>query len=61
MLETAQNGNLGLRNNSLNSAIVITDGRSNDPLATRDAANELHASNIIFDVYSVGVGRRFID
>ena len=55
LLDTAQNGELGLRNNSLNSTIVITDGVSNDPSATESAANELHASNI-FDVYSIGVG-----
>ena len=55
LLDTVQNGELGLRNNSLNSAIVITDGRSSDPLATRSAVNDLHASKI-FDVYSVGVG-----
>ena len=55
LLDTAQNGKLGLRNNSLNSAIVITDGESNHPSATESAANALHASNI-FDVYSVGVG-----
>ena len=55
MLESAQNGELGLRSNSLSSAIVITDGESNDPSATKSAANALHASNI-FDIYSVGVG-----
>ena len=55
LLDTAQNGELGLRNNSLSSAIVITDGVSNDASATESTANALHASNI-FDVYSVGVG-----
>ena len=55
LLDTAQNGELGLRNNSLSIAIVITDGESTNPTATRSAANALHASNI-FDVYSVGVG-----
>ena len=54
LLQTAQNGQLGLRNSSLNSAIVITDGSSSDPTATESAANALHASNI-FDVYSVGI------
>ena len=55
LLKSAQNGGLGLRSNSLNSAIVITDGKSSDPSATESAANELHDSNI-FDVYSIGVG-----
>ena len=56
LLETAQNGTLGLRNNSLNSAVVITDGRRSDNVsATISAAEKLHASNI-FDVYAVGVG-----
>ena len=55
LLETAQNGTLGLKNNSLNSAIVVTDRESFNPSAIRVAANELHASNI-FDIYSVGVG-----
>ena len=54
LLQTVQNGQLGLRNNSLNNAIVITDGLSSDPTATISAANALHASNI-FDVYSVGI------
>ena len=35
-------------------AIVVTDGQSNDPLATVAAANNVHASNII--VFAVGVG-----
>ena len=59
LLQTAQNGELGLRNNSLNSAIVITDGHSNNPTATISAANALHASNI-FDVYTVGIKNAYI-
>ena len=55
LLSTAQNRDLGLRNNSLNSVIVITDGQSTNPSATISAANKLHTSNI-FDVYSVRVG-----
>ena len=55
LLNTAQNGELGLTNDSLNSAIVITDGQSNSLFLTSLAANALHASNI-FDVYAVGVG-----
>ena len=55
LLSTAQDGTLGLRDDSLKVAIVITDGYSNSPLATSSAAAALHASNI-FDVYAVGVG-----
>ena len=55
LLSTAQNGALGLRDDPLKVAIVMTDGQSNSPSATLSAANELHASNI-FDVYAVGVG-----
>ena len=54
LLSSAQNGVLGLRNDSANIAIVVTDGRSNNFAATLSAAAELHASNI-FDVYAVGV------
>ena len=52
---TAQNGTLGLRNDSSKIAIVITDGKSNDLSATSLAANELHNLGI-FDVYAVGIG-----
>ena len=54
LLSSAQNGRLGLRNNSSKVAIVITDGRSTSPSATLSAARSLHASNI-FDVFAVGV------
>ena len=54
LLSTAQNGVLGLRNDSFKVAIVITDGRSSSSSATLLAAARLHASNI-FDVYAVGV------
>ena len=54
LLSTAQNGSLGLKNDSTNTAIVITDGRSNNISATLSAAAALHASNI-FDIYAVGV------
>ena len=54
LLSSAQNGRLGLRNNSSNVAIVITDGRSNSRSATLSAARSLHASNI-FDVFAVGI------
>ena len=54
LLSSAQNGTLGLRNDSSNVAIVITDGHSNSQSATLSAANLLHASNI-FDVFAVGI------
>ena len=54
LLITAQNGVLGLRNDSSKVAIIITDGRSTNQSATSSAAAALHASNI-FDVYAVGV------
>ena len=60
LLSTAQNGLLGLRNDSLKVAIVITDGQSSDRSATLSAAAALHASNI-FDVYAVGVGGANLD
>ena len=55
LLSTAQNGTLGLRNDSSKVAIVLTDGYSNSRSSTLSAAAALHASNI-FDVYAVGVG-----
>ena len=54
LLSSAQNGALGLRNDSSKIAIVITDGRSSSSSATLSAAATLHASNI-FDVFAVGV------
>ena len=54
LLSTAQNGALGLREDSSKAAIIITDGRSSNPNATSSVATALHASNI-FDVYAVGV------
>ena len=55
LLSSAQNGLLGIRNDSSNIAIVITDGRSNNQFSTRSAAAALHAANI-FDVYAIGYG-----
>ena len=55
LLSIAENGTLGLRQNSTKVAIVVTGGKSNDELVTISAATKLHASNI-FDVYAVGVG-----
>ena len=54
LLSTAQNGELGLRNNSAKVAIVITNGRSDSQSATSYAASVLHASNI-FDIYAVRI------
>ena len=54
LLSTAQDGTLGLRNDSSKIAIVITDGDSTYPNATSSAATTLHASNI-FDVNAVGI------
>ena len=59
LLLTAQNGVLGLRNDSSKVAIVITDGRSSSTSATLSAAAALHASNI-FDVFGVGVGGAYM-
>ena len=54
LLTTAQNGVLGLRNDSSKVAIVITDGWSSNRSATLSASSSLRASNI-FDIYAVGV------
>ena len=55
LLSTAQNGFLGVRNETSNIAIIITDGRSNNQFSTQSAAATLHAANI-FDVYAIGYG-----
>ena len=55
LLSTAQNGFLGIRNETSNIAIVITDGQSNSQFSTQSAAAALHAANI-FDVYAIGYG-----
>ena len=55
LLSAAQNGTLGLRNDTSKAAIVITDGESSDRPATLLAAASLHASNML-DIYTVGVG-----
>ena len=55
LLSIAQNGTLGLRNDSSKVAIIVTDGQSTDSTLTKSAADELHNSNI-FDVFAVGVG-----
>ena len=52
---TAQNGDLGLRNDSSKIAIVITDGQSGNMQGVSMAAMELHSLNLL-DVYVVGIG-----
>ena len=59
LLSAAQNGTLGLRNDSKKLAIVITDGQSDSRYATLLAAAVLHASNI-FDIFAVGVGGAYL-
>ena len=53
LLSSAQNGSLGIRNETSNIAIVITGGRSDSNYSTQSAADALHAANI-FDVYAIG-------
>ena len=53
LLSSAENGSLGIRNETSNIAIVITGGQSNSQFSTQSAAAALHAANI-FDVYAIG-------
>ena len=53
LLSSAQNGSLGIRNDTSNIAIVITGGPSNNQTSLQSAAAALHAANI-FDVYAIG-------
>ena len=53
LLASAQNGSLGIRNETSHIAIVITGGRSDSYYSTQSAAAALHAANI-FDVYAIG-------
>ena len=55
LLSSAQSGALGIRNETSNIAIVITDGRSDNTFLTQSAAATLHAANI-FDIYAIGFG-----
>ena len=55
LLSSAENGSLGIRNETSNIAIVITGGQSNSQYSTQSAAAALHAANI-FDVYAIGYG-----
>ena len=53
LLSSAQNGSLGIRNETSNIAIVITGGQSDRNYSIQAAAAALHAANI-FDVYAIG-------
>ena len=56
LLSSAQNGSLGIRNETSNIAIVITGGQSDDQNSTQSVAAELHEANL-FDVYAIGYDR----
>ena len=60
LLSSAQDGSLGIRNETSNIAIVITGGRSDSNYSTQSAAAALHAANI-FDVYAIGYGNADIN
>jgi len=55
LLSSAQDGPLGIRNETSNIAIVINGRQSNSQNSTQSAAAALHAANI-FDVYAIGCG-----
>ena len=55
LLSSAQDGTMGIRNGRTQLAVVVTDGRSNDPVETEAAANALHAAGI-YQVYAAGLG-----
>jgi len=55
LLSSAQDGTMGLRNGYTQIAIVVTDGRSNDPEETLAAAAALHAAGI-YQIYAAGLG-----
>jgi len=55
LISAREGGFLGLRNETSNVAIVITDGYSSSYFSLQSAANSLHSANI-FDVYAVGIG-----
>ena len=60
LLSSAQNGSLGIRNETSNIAIVITGERSDNYYSTKSAAAALHAANV-FDVYAIGYDRADIN
>jgi len=53
--DARESGTLGLRRETSNIAIVITEGFSNSFSSLQSAANLLHAANI-FDIYAIGIG-----
>jgi len=55
LYEARESGFLGLRKETSNVAIVITDGVFSSFPSLQSIANLLHAANI-FDVYAVGIG-----
>ena len=55
LLSSAQDGSLGIRNETSNIAIVITDGQSEYQFTTKFYSAALHTANI-FDVYAIGYG-----
>jgi len=57
LLDSAQDGRMGLRLNHPHIAVVVTDGKSNiNEDDTIPNAQRVHASNIFQQVYAVGVG-----
>jgi len=56
LLDSAQDGSLGIRPGHPHVAIILTDGRATNPEAELTAAiNRLHAADL-FQVYAIGVG-----
>ena len=56
LLDSAQDGRLGIRPDRPHVAIVITDGRATNLRSVlANAINRLHAANL-FQVYAIGVG-----
>ena len=60
LLSSAQDGTMGLRDGRPHVAIVVTDGRSNRPQRTRNAARALNAAGI-YQVYAAGLGGADVD
>ena len=62
LLDSSQDGSMGLRLNHPHIAIVVTDGKSNiDEDGTIPFAQRIHASNIFQKVYTVGIGNFDVD
>ncbi|KAK6171215.1 hypothetical protein SNE40_019451 [Patella caerulea] len=49
----------GMRNNSVKVAVVVTDGRSNNPVLTAAQAPKLRAKGVI--VFSIGIGKALVE